>query len=147
MAQPAPPLIPGSSINQLYSSSRRGPRLVWGGSSAGSEPRSHGVASAHGVARQSRPRVVRVPDWYWAVGYDGRDLVQSRSFDLQWSVPRRPPTTGWYARRWLASAAPWVRRRGQRRRPGRSSCASWYSTSLIRRRARRAVLLGCRASG
>jgi hypothetical protein len=34
--------------------------------------------------------VVRVPDWYWAVGYDGRDLVQSRSFDLEWSVPGPP---------------------------------------------------------
>lgn len=41
--------------------------------------------------------VVRVPDWYWATGYDGRPESVTRDYSMHWSLPGTPivdPDTG-----------------------------------------------------
>ncbi len=90
-AQPAPPLIP-PPVPATSCTARAGAVLdLCGGAQARALSLAPVVPLPPMVLHVNPGRgVVRVPDWYWAVGYDGRDLVQSRSFDLEWSMPGPP---------------------------------------------------------
>ncbi len=90
-AQPAPPLIP-PSLPATSCTARAGAVLDLCGEAQARALSLAPVVPLPPMELFVNPGrgVVRVPDWYWAVGYDGRDLVQSRSFDLEWSVPGPP---------------------------------------------------------